>query len=178
MSWQIELIRAAEFVRLGPQEEFDLSASKAALAAIAAACRKRGVDNAVLDLRALQPGPKPVFTTTDLIELVNTFPEVGFTKRLRLAILYRSDPHKRARLFAFVSTLHGWQVSAFANFEQALAWLTGCQEAAAPVDEASAGKSIRITNPAQTRTLSSRPHVRQTSRAEIGQRVARNVSPR
>jgi len=176
MSWQIELIRAAEFVRLGPEGEFNLSASKAALAAVAAACRKRGVDNAILDLRALQPGPKPVFTTTDLLELVNTFPAAGFTKRLRLAILYRSDPHKRARLFAFVSTLHGWKVSAFANFEQALAWLTNCDERAEAADEASAGKPIRITNTTQRRTLNPTPHAWQRA-GERDQRATRNMSP-
>ena len=146
MSWQIELIRAAEFVRLGPEGRFDLAASKAALGAVAAACRKRGVDNAVLDLRALQPGPKPVFTTSDLVELVNTFPAVGFTKELRLAILYRSDPHKRARLFAFVSTLHGWDVCAFGDFERALTWLTSHPKISPPADETGLGKSIRIRN--------------------------------
>ncbi len=124
MSLQIEIIRAAEFIRVGTEGRFDLPASKAALATIATACRKRSIDNAVLDLRAVQPGPKPVFTTSDLLELVNTFPEVGFTKRLHLAVLYLSDPHKRARLFAFVSTLHGWSVQTFGNFEHALAWLS------------------------------------------------------
>jgi len=131
MSLQIEIIRAVEFIRVGPEGEFDLGASKAALATLAAACRKRGVHNAVLDLRELQPGPKPVFTTSDLVELVNTFPEAGFTKRLRLAILYRSDPHKRARLFAFVSALHGWKVGAFGDFERAMLWLSSGQEISA-----------------------------------------------
>ncbi|HTL58849.1 MAG TPA: hypothetical protein VL361_24390 [Candidatus Limnocylindrales bacterium] len=145
MSWQIELIRAAEFVRLGPEGRFDLAASKAALGALAAACHKRGVYNAVLDLRGMQPGPKPVFTTSDLVELVNTFPAAGFTKELRLAILYHSDPHKRARLFAFVGTLHGWDVCAFGDFEHALTWLTR-PRSSPPRDETALGKSIRIRN--------------------------------
>src|SRR6516164_7916236 len=140
MSLRVEIIRAAEFVRVGAEGKFDLAASKAALSTVAAACRKRGVEDAVLDLRALQPGPKPVFTTSDLVELVNTFPEVGFTKRLRLAILYRSDPHKRARLFAFVSTLHGWSVQAFGDFEHALHWLSSSQGTAVPPERASSGK--------------------------------------
>jgi hypothetical protein len=145
MSLQVEVIRAAEFVRVGAEGQFDLAASKAALANVAAACRKRGIDNAALDLRALQPGPKPVFTTADLVELVNTFPEVGFTKRLRLAILYRSDPHKRARLFAFVSTLHGWSVQAFGDFEHALHWLSSSQEASSvPAERTSSGKPILV----------------------------------
>lgn len=124
MSLQLEIIRAAEFVRVGAEGQFDLAASKVALATVARAGRKRGIQHAVMDLRALRPGPKPVFTPADLIELVNTFPAVGFTRRLRLAILYRSDPHRRARLFAFLSTLHGWNVRAFGAFETALAWLS------------------------------------------------------
>ena len=141
MSFQIEIIRAAEFIRIGAEGQFDLPASKAALRTLAAACRKRGIDTAVLDLRALQPGPKPVFTTSDLLELVNTFPQVGFTKNLRLAILYRSDPHKRARLFAFLGTLHGWNVQAFADYEHALKWLSNVREEAHPE---LAGKPVPI----------------------------------
>lgn len=128
MPLKLEIIRASEFVRVGPEGHFDLPSSKAALAAVAAACRKRGIQHAVIDLRALQPGPKPVFSPADLLELVNTFPAVGFTRRLRLAILYRSDPHKRARLFAFLSAMHGWNVRAFGDFEEALQWLSEDEE--------------------------------------------------
>lgn len=124
MPLQIEIISAAEFLRVGAEGIFNLPESKKALAALTAACRKRKVTRAVLDLRAVQPRTKPVFTTLDLSELVNTFPEVGFSTDLRLAILYRSDPHKRARLFAFLSAMHGWKVQAFGDFERAILWLS------------------------------------------------------
>jgi hypothetical protein len=124
MPLELEIIRATEFIRVGPKGQFDLAASKEALATLALACRKRGLDNALVDLRAFQPGPVPVFAPTDLVELVKTFPEVGFSKRLRLAILYRSDPHRRARLLSFLSQLHGWNVRAFGDFEAALGWLS------------------------------------------------------
>ena len=117
MPLELQIIRAHEFVRLGAHGHFDLAASKAALAEMAAACRKRGIHQALLDLRALHPGPKPVFSPADLIELVNTFREVGFTHEQRLAILYHSDPHHRARLFAFLSIVRGWNVQAFGDFE-------------------------------------------------------------
>ena len=87
MPINLEIIRAKEFIRLGATGHFDLAASKEALAVLAGACRKRGLQDAVLDLRALKPGPRPVFTPEDLLQLVNTFPEVGFTRQLRLAIL-------------------------------------------------------------------------------------------
>jgi len=144
MPLQLEIIRATEFIRVGAQGQFDLAASKAALAAVAGACRKRGINNAVLDLRALQPGPKPVFTKADLVELVNTFPKAGFTQRLRLAILYRSDPHKRAQLFAFLSAVQGWSVEAFGDFEDALLYLSRGQETALQPGRASAGQAIPI----------------------------------
>src|SRR5262249_61086491 len=108
----------------GAQVCRDPPASKGALAELVSQCRKRGIDQAMMDLRALQPGPKPVFTPADLAELVRAFPEAGFTHRQKLAILYRSDPHRRARLFAFLSTMHGWAVRAFGIIEEVLHWLS------------------------------------------------------
>jgi hypothetical protein len=83
----------------------------------------------MMDLRALHPGPKPVFSPADLAEPVGTFREIGFTQQERLAILYGSDPHHRARLFAFLSTMHGYAVRAFGDFEEALLWLSSGGEA-------------------------------------------------
>ena len=62
MPLELNIIRATEFIRVGAHGQFDLAASKAALATLAGACRKPGIQQALLDLRALQPGPKPVFT--------------------------------------------------------------------------------------------------------------------
>jgi hypothetical protein len=124
MPTELEIIRAQEFIRLGARGQFDLKASKAALAVLAGACWKRGINQALLDLRALQPGPKPVFSPDDLITLVNTFREIGFTDQQRLAVLYRSDPHRRASMFASIARLRGWRVKAFDEFEEAVNWLS------------------------------------------------------
>lgn len=144
MPLELHIIRATEFVRVDPHGDFDLAASKAALALLAGACRKRGINQALVDLRALRPGPKPVFTPADLVELVNTFREVGLTHQQRLAILYHSDPHKRARLFAFLSTIHGWNVRAFGDFEEALLWLSSSQETPSKPKRSPAEKQIPI----------------------------------
>ena len=128
MPLELHIIRAHEFIQLGAHGHFDLAASKATLATLARACRKRNINQALLDLRALHPGPKPVFSPADLAELVGTFREIGFTHRQRLAILYHSDPHHRARLFAFLSTMHGWHVKAFGDFEESFLWLSAGNE--------------------------------------------------
>jgi len=128
MPLELHIIRAQEFIQMGAHGHFDLVASQAALAQLARACRKRNIDQALVDLRALRPGPKPVFTPADLASLVSTFREFGFTHRQRLAILYHSDPHHRARLFAFLGNMHGWNVRAFGDFETALLWLSSGPE--------------------------------------------------
>jgi hypothetical protein len=130
MPIDLHIIRASEFVRLSAQGHLDFKASKEALAVIAQACRKRGVHRALLDLRALPIPPKPVFTPSELAALVATFREAGFTRRQRLAVLYRADPHKGARLFAFISIMRGWHVRAFGDFEEALLWLSEDEQGA------------------------------------------------
>jgi hypothetical protein len=129
MSLELQIIRLQEFIRLGPSGNFDLRSSKEALALLAAACLKRGIHQALMDLRALQPGPKPVFSPEDLVSLVSTFREIGFTSQHRVAVLYLIDPHERARMFASMARLRGWAVRAFEDFEQAVAWLSEGTEA-------------------------------------------------
>jgi hypothetical protein len=143
---ELQIIRAQEFIRLGAKGHFDLDASKAVLAQLAAACCKRGINQALLDLRALHPGPKPVFSPNDLVMLVNTFREAGFTHQQRLAVLYGSDPHHRARLFAFIAKLRGWKVQAFDNFEEAVFWLSDTGEPKNEAEFSPVAKSVPVRN--------------------------------
>lgn len=135
MPTDLEIIRASEFIRLGAKGKFDFESSKSALALLAQACRKRGVDRALLDLREVPVPEKPLFSPRELAALVGTFREAGFTERQRLAVLYRSDPHHGARMFAFIGTLRGWTVRAFAEFEAALNWLSQEQGGASEAGE-------------------------------------------
>src|SRR5208337_2785462 len=130
----------------GARGHFDMEASKSALAELIGACRKRGIDQALMDLRALQPGPKPVFSTKDLTALVNLFPRVGFTQHQKLAVLYGSDPHRRARLFSLVANLHNWNVQAFDSYEAALSWLsaTDSKPIEAEVEVTSRAKRVPV----------------------------------
>jgi len=124
MPIELQIIRANEFICLNPQGHLDFEASKEALAVMARACRKRGIDRAMLDLRALPIPAKPLLTSSELAALVATFREAGFTRQQRLAVLYRSDPHGGARMFAFISIMRGWHVRAFPEFEEAFLWLS------------------------------------------------------
>src|SRR5258705_341866 len=105
MPLELQIIRASEFVSLGAHERLDFDESKKALALLARACRKRGVHRAVLDLRDLPVPDKPLFTPDQLAALVETFREAGFTRRQRLAVLYREDKYYGVRLFAFIGTI-------------------------------------------------------------------------
>ena len=157
MPQELQIIRASEFIRFGAQGHFDLPASKEALAELAGVCRKRGIPHAMLDLRALHPGPKPVFSPADLAELVGTFREVGFTREDRLAVLYGSDPHHRARLFAFLSTMHGYAVRAFGDFEEALLWLSSGQETEPGHRRTPGEKSVPVRFPKREAKAAKRP---------------------
>ena len=124
MPLDLHVIRASEFVCLDADERLDFAASKKALQTLAQACRKRGLDCALLDLRSLPVPVRPVFTPTELAALVGTFHEAGFGRHQRLAVLYRIDPHGGARKFAFIGRIRGWQVRAFSEFEAAFLWLS------------------------------------------------------
>jgi hypothetical protein len=144
MPMELQIIRAREFIRLGAHGHFDLKASKAVLSQLARACCKRGINQAVVDLRALHPKPKPVFSPNDLVTLVDTFREVGFTHKQRLAVLYGSDPHHRARLFAFIAKLRGWKVQAFDSFEEAVTWLSGGEKSHAEEELTPRAKKVVV----------------------------------
>jgi hypothetical protein len=126
MPLELQIIRAAEFLRMGPKGEFDMVASCAVLAQLAKACRMRGMDRALLDVRKATAPLAP----KELAALVNIFHEIGFMRNQRLAILHSGDPYRRARTFALISRMRGWKVRAFGDFEEAMAWLSSEKEQA------------------------------------------------
>ena len=119
----LQIIRAKEFIRVGPHGLLDLKASKAVLAQLAGGCRQRGIQRALLDLRQVQVGPSSLLTSVELVKLVETFHEIGFSQEDQLAVLYATDPHCGIGAFAFISNIQGWNVRAFDNYEEALGWL-------------------------------------------------------
>jgi hypothetical protein len=141
MPVELEIIRAAEFIRFGGQGQFDLIASCAALASLAEACKMRGINRALLDGR----NARAELSANELAALVNVFCDIGFCRDLRLAILHSAERYQRARLFAFISRMKGWNVRAFGDFEQAMYWLSGDQIRPRPKTTASTESKRRIS---------------------------------
>jgi hypothetical protein len=141
MPVELQVIRASEFVCLDADELLDFEASKKVLQGLAMACRKRGLERAMLDLRAIPVPARPHFTTTELAALIGTFRDAGFSRHQRLAVLYQYDVHGGIRNFAFFGKMRGLQVQAFREFETALQWLSAESENA---DELLAGVPVPI----------------------------------
>jgi hypothetical protein len=128
MPFELQIIRASEFVRLNAKGLLNLEASKEVLVMLARACWKRGLTSALLDLRAVPVPEKPLFTPDEISALVDAFCSAGFSRKQRLAVLYQTDRHGGARMFAFLSRTRGLQVQAFPDFEGALLWISAGQE--------------------------------------------------
>jgi hypothetical protein len=156
----LDIIRASEFIRLDATEHLDFEASKHVLEGLAFACRKRGIERAMLDLRTVPVPAKPLFTTAEMGTLIGAFRDAGFTRRHQLAILYQQDAHGGIRTFAFLSKLRGLQVRAFNDFEKALQWLSegqedfGEQQRAFPVPIVKREAKKRVDEPAMGRPRS------------------------
>lgn len=146
MPVELQVIRASEFIRFDPGSHLDFESSKNVLRDLAHACRKRGVDRAVMDLRSLPVPPKPILTASQLAALVLTFQEAGFTKKQRLALLYHSDIYGGVRNFAFISRMRGLKVQAFTDFEAAFQWLS--EDAEKPAE----GQLAEVPVPIKTRS--------------------------
>ena len=117
------MIRASDFVCFDAEEHLNLEESTRVLQELALACRKRGLDRAMVDLRDVPVADKPRFTNTELAAMVGAFRAAGFSRGHRLAILYRRDVYGTVRNFAFFGRMHGLQVQAFLEFEDAMHWL-------------------------------------------------------
>jgi hypothetical protein len=132
MPVELQVIRASEFVCFDADKHLDFEASQKVLQGLVMACRKRGLDRAMLDLRDLPILPKPHFTPEQMAVLAGTFLDAGFSKHQRLAILYSHDIHGGIRNFTLFSRLRGLQVQAFQQYESAIHWLWEQKKSAEP----------------------------------------------
>jgi hypothetical protein len=121
MAHDIRVITASDFLRANVQDQLDLEASKALLRDLAKAvvgCPDRHI---LVDTR--ETG-KPIMTSSDLYELVQTLRQLGLGVLNRIAILRRLvDTFDRAQFFEMLANDRGMQVGAFDDFETAFEWL-------------------------------------------------------
>jgi len=144
MPIELEIIRAAEFIRVGTQGHFDLTASCAVLSKITTACKRRGIERALVDVRDSVANLNP----TELAALVNVFRDIGFSRDQRLAILHAEERSHRPRMFAFISRMKGWNVRAFGDFEQAMYWLSSEQLHPLPKSASTHRKQVAVNHDA------------------------------
>jgi len=117
---ELHIIRFREFVRLDAHGQLDMAESHTVLSRLAELCRRRGIEQALLDGRDIQTA----LTPDEIAALVRDLAEMGFTRNQRLALLHKGDPNRRAALFALIAKLRGWKIRAFGNFEEAVDWLS------------------------------------------------------
>jgi hypothetical protein len=120
---QFQVIRASDFVCFDAEKHLDFEESKRVLQELALACRKRGLDCAMVDLRDLPVPEKPRFNRAELAEMAGAIRAAGFTIRQRLAVLHSHDTHGTIRDFVTISRMQGLQVEAFSEFDKAIHWL-------------------------------------------------------
>lgn len=118
---ELQVIRAKEFICLDANAHRDFATSKKSLQELALACRKRGLNRALLDLHGLPIPPGPHFTKEQVATLVGTFRAAGFTQKQRLAVLYEHDVYGIIRDFTSFSREYGLQVQSFLDYEKAVA---------------------------------------------------------
>jgi hypothetical protein len=137
MPFNLQIIRTSDFIRLNAKGEYDSAASRAVLSKLAKAIVEKGIDSALIDVRDARSDMR----LNDVYELAMAFKEMGFQKRHRLAILYRSTagehleffamrPGERAQFFAMCASEEGLNVRAFDDYAQAMEWFA----AALPVE--------------------------------------------
>ena len=144
MAEELQIIRASEFVCLDADKHRSFETSKKSLQNLALACRKRGLDRALLDLRGLPILPKPHFTKPQVAALAGAFREAGFALKQRLAVLYDHDVYGIIRDFILFSRQYGVQAEAFLDYEKAMSWLYGKLEDTA---EWKRGAQVPIAKP-------------------------------
>ena len=160
---QFQVIRASDFVCYDAEKHLDFEESKRVLQELTLACRKRGLDRAMVDLRDLPVPEKPRFTTVQLVEMAGAIRAAGFTSRQRLAVLHSHDTHGTIRDFVSISRMKGLQVEAFRRFDDAMHWLGSGAEN--PVEhklgvEVPIVRKDKIANTKKTKTKTMRKRAR------------------
>jgi hypothetical protein len=119
MPAQIKVISASDFIRAKPTGEFDLEASEHLLAGIAKVGAALDDFDILIDTREAQG----VMSATDLWFLADKLVHYRSTFARKTAVLCPLEKFDRARFFAMCAENRGFNMRAFADYEQAMEWL-------------------------------------------------------
>jgi hypothetical protein len=125
MPTNVKVIQAHEFVRARPGGVLNMEASEALLLEIAKAAE--GLDKAeiLIDTRRAEGQ----LGAADLWFLADRLGKHRHAFSGKTAVLCPMERFDRARFFALLADSKGFDVEAFTSYEEAMAWLSGDQNA-------------------------------------------------
>ncbi len=119
----VRIIICPEFIRHDAAGTFDAEATRACLSGIAAECDRAGVRDALLDVRAVTDPP----SISELFWVAEELGSLGFSPRLRLAVVFTDIGGGRAAFFSHAAHNRGFNVREFTDFEAAFNWLSSAR---------------------------------------------------
>lgn len=126
MATNVQIIHARDFIRATPEGRFDVEASKAVLADIAAASAGLVHYHVLLDTRKSDV----TMTVTDLWYLTEEMARRREVFDRKTAVLCPTEGFDNAAFFALCARNRGLRAQAFTSFEAAIEWLiAGWKEA-------------------------------------------------
>lgn len=125
MPFEMQIIKAREFLRMGVHGRIDLQASCDVLQELAAACAKRDINRAMLDVRDV----RSELNNDEVVALATALGAMGFSENTRVAVLHGEDREAQARLFTSCAMARGWNLRPFFDFEEATDWLAIAEDA-------------------------------------------------
>ncbi len=125
MPIDVKIVPAREFIRTKANGEFDLEGTKELFLSVFAKMKDANVSEVIMDVREASSK----LTAFEISELFSVLDQASWSA-LKIAIVNRpKDDFDRAKFFELCAQNRGYQVGAFQEFEEAVAWLYPPQEA-------------------------------------------------
>ena len=120
MPIDLKIVPAREFIRTKANGEFDLEGTKELFLSVFSKMKDANVSEVIMDVR----DASTKMTAFDIYELLSVLDHVGSWSSWKIAIVNRpKDDFDRAKFFELCAQNRGYQVGAFQDFEEAVAWL-------------------------------------------------------
>ena len=120
MPIDLKIVPAREFIRTKANGEFDLEGTKELFLSVSSKMKDTNVSEVLMDVR----DASTKMTAFDIYELLSVLDHVGSWSSWKIAIVNRpKDDFDRAKFFELCAQNRGYQVGAFQDFEEAVAWM-------------------------------------------------------